>query len=232
MTVVLVHGAWHGAWAWAGVVAALDGAGVTVSVAELPFTGFPEDAATARDLIERAGPGAVVCGHSYGGLVISAAARGLPVQHLVYLCAFMVDEGEDPWSLWFSRPVPLHEALVNVDGRTAVDPSRTHECFYGDADEATVATILPRLRTIPGATGPPIDDADPAWRHVPSTYVVCRRDRAIHPDVQRVMARHASSVVEWDADHSPFLSQPQRVASLLAGLDPTAAARERGTASS
>ena len=197
---------------------------MTVKVAELPFTGFPGDVATARELIEQAGPGAVVCGHSAGGLVISAAARGLPVSHLVYLCAFMIDEDEDPWSLWFSEPVPLHATLVDVDGRTTIDPSRAHECFYGDADQATVAAIVPKLRSIPGATGPPIDHADPAWRHAPSTYVVCNRDRAIHPDVQRVMARHADNVVEWDSDHSPFLTHPQRVATLLASLVPNVTA--------
>ena len=67
--------------------------------------------AAAHAAIERAGPGVVVCGHSYGGFVISAAARGLPVGHLVYLCAFMVDEGEEPFPLWFSHPVPLHDAM-------------------------------------------------------------------------------------------------------------------------
>ena len=82
----------------------------------------------------------------------------------MYLCAFMVDEDEDLWSVWFSEPVPLHAALVDVDGRTAIDPLRGHECFYGDADHATVAAIVPKLRSIPGATGPPIDPADPAWR--------------------------------------------------------------------
>ena len=106
MSVVLVHGAWHGAWAWDGVVAELERLGVAVEAVELPFTGFADDAATARSVIERAGSGAVVCGHSYGGFVISAVARDLAVGHLVYLCAFMVDEGENPFPLWFSHRSP------------------------------------------------------------------------------------------------------------------------------
>jgi pimeloyl-ACP methyl ester carboxylesterase len=218
MSVVLVHGAWHGAWAWDGVRAELEHRGVPVEAVELPFTGFPDDAATARAAIERAGPGAVVCGHSYGGFVITAAAGALPVGHLVYLCAFMVDADEEPFPLWFSHPVPLHEALVEVDGRTTVDPARARACFYADADEDTAAAVIARLRSIPGAGGPPIDHRDPAWREFASTYVVCTRDQAIHPEVQRTMARHADHVVEWDADHSPFVSDPVRVAALLADL--------------
>jgi pimeloyl-ACP methyl ester carboxylesterase len=218
MGVVLVHGAWHGAWAWDGVVAELERRGVPSVAVELPFTGFPDDAATARAAIEQAGPDAVVCGHSYGGFVISAAARGLPVAHLVYLCAFMVEADEEPFTLWFSQPVPLHEAIVEADGRTTVDPGRARACFYADADEATAAAVIARLRSIPGPGGPPIDHADPAWREVASTYVVCTRDQAIHPDVQRTMARHADHVVEWEADHSPFVADPVRVAALLADL--------------
>ena len=106
--------------------------------------------------------------------------------------------------------------MLESDGRSLVDPARARECFYADADDDDAAAAIARLRSIPGADGPPIDRADPAWRHAASTYVVCRRDQAIHPDVQRTMARHADDVVEWDADHSPFLSQPERVAALLA----------------
>jgi pimeloyl-ACP methyl ester carboxylesterase len=71
---------------------------------ELPFTGLDDDVAVVRTAIEAAGPDVVVCGHSYGGSVISAAARRLPVRHLVYLCAFMVDEDEDAMANWLSEP--------------------------------------------------------------------------------------------------------------------------------
>ncbi len=86
----------------------LDRFGVAADAVELPFTGFADDVAVTRAAIERAGPDVVVCGHSYGGLVISAAARELPVGHLVYLCAFMVDDNEEPWAAVVqpSRPPP------------------------------------------------------------------------------------------------------------------------------
>ena len=225
MDVVLVHGAWHGAWAWDAVVTELERAGVSVEAVELPFTGFLDDATTARAAIERAGRGTVVCAHSYGGFVVSAAARGLPVGHLVYLCAFMADMGEDVMPLWFSRHVPLHDAMVNADGRSSIDASRAYECFYEDCDRETAVGLVSRLRTMPGRSGPPVERSDPAWRQVPSTYVMCSRDKAIHPEVQRSMARHAGRVLNWDSDHSPFASDPIKVAALL--TDTVRSARSR-----
>lgn len=105
-TAVLIHGAWHGDWVWNGVVAELERMGVRTMAVQLPFTGFPDDVAAARRAIERARRDAVVCGHSYGGSVLSAAARGLPLRRLVYLCAFMTDEGDDVTSLMASHRSP------------------------------------------------------------------------------------------------------------------------------
>jgi pimeloyl-ACP methyl ester carboxylesterase len=99
--VVLVHGAWHGPWCWEGVVAALEARGIEADAVELPLAGYAADCDAARAAIEAAGDGAVVCGHSYGGAVISRAASGLPnVSRLVYLTAFQTEPGEDPNASW------------------------------------------------------------------------------------------------------------------------------------
>ena len=169
--------------------------------------------------IERAGPGVVVCGHSYGGFVISAAARGLPVGHLVYLCAFMVDEGEEPFPLWFSHPVALHDAMLEQDGRSVVDPAAaprsasTPTPLTGRLPPPSPGCAASPARMARRSTAPTRRGAMPPRR----TSCACR-DQAIHPEVQRTMARHADHVVEWDADHSPFLADPTRVATLLAEL--------------
>jgi pimeloyl-ACP methyl ester carboxylesterase len=213
--VVLIHGAWHGAWAWDGVVDALKEHGEQAIAVELPLTSFVDDVGAARDAISEAGPGAVVCGHSYGGLVISAAARGLPVGHLVYLAAFMVDEDE-PWAtVWRGTPTSLQAALVIDEDGTTVDPARVHECFYGDNSPELGQALASRLRPMPAPGASHIDQSSPAWREAPSTYVVCTRDRSIDPVTQRTMARHAGTVLEWDTDHSPFLTRPAEVAALI-----------------
>ena len=55
---------------------------------------------------------------------------------------------------------------------------------------------------------------------MPSTYLLCSRDRAIHPEMQAWMATRAGEVVTFDTDHSPFLSQPVRFVELLDRVAP------------
>jgi pimeloyl-ACP methyl ester carboxylesterase len=213
--VVLVHGAWHGAWCWDAVVKELSDRGVPAAAVELPLTGFRNDVATVRRAIEEAGDDAVVCAHSYGGMVVSTAARGLAgVRHLVFLAAFQTDEGEDMATLLMREPSALTTALaIGPDGVT-VDRSRLHEVFYSDSDPSVADGLAARLRPMP-LDDPGVMTGEPAWKAVPSTYVVCTRDNAISPRTQRYMAARAGQVVEWDTDHSPFLTRPGEVANLL-----------------
>jgi hypothetical protein len=57
-----------------------------------------------------------------------------------------------------------------------------------------------------------------AWRAKQSTYVVCTDDMAVHPGLQRIMARRCGSAVEWPTGHSPFLCRPDLVARLLTDI--------------
>ena len=212
--VALVHGALHGPWCWDGVVTGLRDRGVETVAPELPFTGFRDDVATARTAIEVAGPGVVVCGHSYGGMVISAAASGLSgVTRLVYLAAFQTDIGENLASLTERHPSPGTLAPEVVDGTITFDPVALHDFFYGDSDASVVATIAPMLRAMTFDAW--TFEEEPAWKHIPSTYILCTRDRAVAPALQREMATRADVVVEWENDHSPFLTRPDDIAEIL-----------------
>jgi pimeloyl-ACP methyl ester carboxylesterase len=57
-----------------------------------------------------------------------------------------------------------------------------------------------------------------AWQQVPSTYLICTQDRGTPADLQREFAQRAGSVVEIDAGHPAFLSQPAAVRDLLLSL--------------
>jgi len=210
--VVLVHGAWHGAWCWDGVVAELAGRGVPVHAVELPLTGLAADVAAARAAIAAAGPDCVVVGHSYGGAVITEAAAGLPVARLVYLAAFLTEPGEDTAGLMAGSK--LMTSLVISESGISVDPAAVAEVFYADADAATVADVIDRLRPMP------LDGAAPAtteaaWKSIPTTYVVCTNDQALPVASQRIMAARATEVVEWPTDHSPFATRPAAIADLV-----------------
>jgi len=210
---VLVHGAWHGASCWDGVVAELGDRGIPTTAVDLPLAGLAADVAAARAAIEAAGAGAVVVGHSYGGLVISEAAAGLPVHRLVYLAAFLAEPGEDMLGLLAGSK--LVDAIVLDEAGVSVDPAVAAEVFYGDADPATAAALVARLRPM-AIDAAPASSVAPAWRSIPTTYVVCTGDQALPVPSQRTMAARADEVVEWPTDHSPFVTRPGAIADLVA----------------
>src|SRR5687767_5236401 len=107
--VVLVHGAWHGPWCWDKVVALLDEEGVPSVAVELPFTSFADDVAATRGVIQAVDGPVVLCGHSYGGAVITEAGHHPAVEHLVYLTAFALEEGESPAATAPEANVPSTE---------------------------------------------------------------------------------------------------------------------------
>ena len=219
-TVVLVHGAWHGAWSWSGLEAALAERGVASRTVELPSVGTDPsrdlvgDAEAVRAAVREVGGPVVLVAHSYGGMVVTEAAAGLDgVVRLVYLTAFVPDVGQSLLDLVDYGPltwiVPAGEGLLGVATGEEVD------LFYGDvpADQAAAAAL--RLRPQAAASfGQPVTAA--AWRDVPSTYVVCTEDRCIPAAAQRAWAERCTEVVELASSHSPFLSRPGEVAELLA----------------
>lgn len=220
-TIVLVHGSWHGSWCWQRVVPLLEERGVAVETVDLPSVGaapgaetdLTADAAAVEKVIATLAGPVVLCGHSYGGMVISRV-EDRNVVRLVYLCAFMPLEGQSMVSAGGGKPAQWIQLLDG--GLMQPDPARAGELFYGDCDPEVREWAKRMVRVQSSATMmEPL--ARPAWRHVPSTYVVCTKDMAIPAHVQRdVFAVHASEVIELQASHSPFLSQPQALADLLA----------------
>ena len=215
MGVVLVHGAFHGAWCWNLVVPALERLGVEVVAVELPFTGFDDDVDEVRRAIVEMGPGAVVVAHSYGGLVVSTATYGRSdVARIVYVAAFMAEEGEDAVTIIGPGESKLLDALIIEADLVSVDPLKAKGAFFGDLDEESAATAIARLRSVPvasmlGRQGPP------GWKAIPSTYVVCANDAALPPAVQRRMSANATLVLELPTDHSPFTTRPTDLAEMI-----------------
>jgi pimeloyl-ACP methyl ester carboxylesterase len=213
-TVVLVHGAWHGAWCWDRVAARLDAMDVEHEAVELPLQGLAGDIATTRDAIVAAGDGAVVVGHSYGGLVISGASSGLAtVRRLVYVAAFMTEASEATGP--YMTGSDLLGAMHITEAGSVVDASRAAAVFYGDSDRETASAAVARLRPMT-VEHEPVVPVEPGWKTIASTYVLCTADVALPPAGQRVMAARADEVVEWPTDHSPFLTRPRELAELVA----------------
>ena len=235
-TVVLVHGAWHGAWCWYKVVPLLQRAGHRVLVPDLPGHGrdaAPIGGATMQDYAQRvvdvmrtANEPVVLVGHSMGGMVISTAAEQQPdsVARLVYLAAMLLDDGQTTADVTAAGDVSRIGAslVVAPDGATlTVEPGALKEIFYGDCADADVA--LAQLLLGPesiAALGASIHTSAPRWGRIPRTYIECTHDQAISIGAQRAMTRRipCEAVVTLHTDHSPFFSAPELLARQLLAL--------------
>ncbi|MGW2396037.1 alpha/beta hydrolase [Kitasatospora sp. NPDC001664] len=215
--VLLVHGAWHTGHAWDGVAAGLRARGVPVAVAELHRGSLAGDVAAAEaalDGLSGHGP-AVVCGHSYGGAVITGLAPDR-IGHLVYLAAMMPDQGETALGLLAGAPpTGLASAMVgDRAGTTTIDPEAAGALFHALLSEEERARHTARLVPQVMAAGlQPTGRA--AWRERPSTYVLCSEDRAVHPELQRRFAARATHTVTWRSDHGAFASHREETVELL-----------------
>jgi pimeloyl-ACP methyl ester carboxylesterase len=220
-TVVLVHGAWHGAWCWDEVALRLRADGRAVVAVDLPSVAgsgdMYDDARVVRDAIAAIDGDTVVVGHSYGGVVITEAVAGLEgVRHLVYLTAFMLDEGESLADV-AGRTPPAWQ-IPEPDGKT-LSVEGPQQVFYNTCSQATADAAAARLR--PHAIAAFVQPVrSVAWRDVPSTYVICDRDNAIPVAAQEAMSARAGTTYRLESDHSPFLTDPDAVADLIRNVAP------------
>jgi pimeloyl-ACP methyl ester carboxylesterase len=211
---LLVHGAWLGAWSWEKVQPELSARGWQVQTVELPSVadvggprfGLHDDAAVVRERIKEIGRPVVVVAHSYGGAVVSQGAAGLAnVRHIVYVCAFQLDVGESLIKLsgrvwWW-----------NVDGET-MTTRNTREILFTNVPQEDSDRAIARMRPFSYVAVTEALTAA-AWRTVPSTYIVCEQDRAVTE--QEVIAARATYQRRLPADHMPLLSMPLALTDLI-----------------
>jgi pimeloyl-ACP methyl ester carboxylesterase len=222
-TVVLVHGAFADASGWNGVIERLRAAGMLVVAIPNPLRGVAHDAAYVRSAIAQITGPVIAVGHSYGGAVITNACAGLPnVVGLVYVAAFVPDEGETLLQiLGDSHDSVIAPALVELTYPTgngsetaieyAIAAEKFHDVFAADvpAEDADVMAATQRPVAQVCFAEPTID---PAWKTLPSWAVVPTADLAAGSDVVRAMAERAkANILEVGGSHAIMVSQPQVV---------------------
>ena len=221
--VVLIHGAWHSPLCWDRVTPFLDAAGIAWIAVDLPSAAAAGTGATDKDdalavlaALDRLSgqEPAILLGHSRGGCVISEAGVHARVGHLVYLAAFLVEDNTLIGTL--GSPDLPKALLFEADGSSQVNPGLGIELFYNDCCEGDLAWATAHLRAQSHQMA--ITQSKAAWKVKPSTYVICSKDNAIPATAQRQMAGSASTAIEWNIGHSPFVNQPERVAELLLTL--------------
>jgi pimeloyl-ACP methyl ester carboxylesterase len=219
-TVVLVHGMWHGGWAWERVAALLEAQGHPCVLVTLPGEDRAPGDPTFRghcDHLVRvlAGvPGDVVLvGHSYSGALLTEVGAAPNVRAMVFVTAFCLEPGESVASV--NDAVAGSQAgrddIRRVGDHLVIDPETARHAFYHDCTPTDASSAAARL-TPEHADAREAVVSTAAWRTVPSHFVVCTLDRACTPEVQRMMAARLGSSSELESSHSPMLSMPEAVA--------------------
>ena len=216
--IVLVHGAWAEGSCWSGVVARLQADGYHVTAPQFPLTTLADDVARLRQVLDLQDGPAIVAGHSYGGQVITALGADAPnVAGLVYIAAFGLDQGESLGALLSRGPVTPALAHLFTDshgfGWLSEDDFVNH--FAGDVDLVKAKVLYAVQQPIAMSIfEEPM--GVPAWKTLPSWYLVATGDEALPPEAERLFAtRMGAATVEIPASHVAMVSHPDEVAELI-----------------
>ena len=103
------------------------------------------------------------------------------------------------------------------DGNLVITPELAKDAFYGCCTDAVADAAIARLSPQPNKNF--FQEVLGACQsQIPSTYVMCLRDNAVHPQLQKVLSANCDSVIVLDTDHSPFVSMVSRTADILESL--------------
>jgi pimeloyl-ACP methyl ester carboxylesterase len=231
MRVVFVHGACvkDGYWWWHRTAELLAERGVVSEAPALPSCGemgesigaggpgLADDVAAVRQVLTASDEPTVVVAHSYGGIVTAEAVTGIgSVRHLLLVSSYLPEVGQSLSSFGGDEPAPFLD-IDPVGGTFTVRLDALVGTFLQDCDQEIQRAAMDKTaRQSLAVLDQPVQSA--AWQHIASTYLVCAKDRGTPADRQREFAGRADSVVELDAGHHPFLSQPAAIRDLVLGL--------------
>jgi pimeloyl-ACP methyl ester carboxylesterase len=215
-SVVLVHGAWADGSGWSKVVGPLQQAGLKVLCAPIPLTSLAQDVEVVTAVIERTAGPVMLVGHAYGGAVIGAV-RHERVKSLVYVAALAPDTGETVADVFYRDPKHADAPELAPDARGFIWMPE------GGFDKAVAQHATAAEKAVCEAVQRPISVAciqepvaEPAWKTVPSWFLVAEGDRMINPVTQRFMAKRMGATVrEYAVDHTPSLTAPKVVVEVV-----------------
>ena len=228
-TIVLEHGAWADASSWNKVIGQLQADGFTVDAPPNPLRGVSYDTNYLTDFLSTIPGPIVLVGHSYGGFVITNAATGNPnVKALVYVDAFIPDQGEtilqlasaQPGSCIGGDPTQVFNLVPYPGGPTGdvdlyVKQSLFPSCFANGlpAPQAAVLASTQRPLALSALSEP---SGTPAWKTIPSWSLVGTADNVLPPAEQLFMSQRANAhITQLPVPHLAMIARPEAVAGII-----------------
>jgi pimeloyl-ACP methyl ester carboxylesterase len=226
-TVVLVHGAFADGSSWYEVIARLQAQGIQVTAPANPLRGISIDSAYIKSYLEQIEGPVLAVGHSYGGAVLTNAATDADnVIGLVYVAAFVPEEGETLADIASNSKdsvvTPALRPLQYPTGEGAepaveftIDPAAFHDVFAADLPAEQTSLMAATQRPLSAL---PFEEptGDPAWKKLPSWAVVASGDKVIGTDAVRSMAERAgATITEAEGSHAIMMSQPEIVTDVI-----------------
>lgn len=244
-TIVMVEGAWHWAGCFIKVANLLTQMGFPVVLPDLKshgystatydqVTGMADYVAPVGAVLEAATSPVILLGHSMGGVSITHLGEAYPskIRKLVYLTAYMTPNGRSANDYIFS-PAYMNDPNAaevfqvlggSADGKGVMldktRPALVRAAFYGDCSDRdvsiAVANTLATTSNVPYGYVPATTAA--RYGSIPRVYIECTADHAIPIAQQRQMQADVpgATVMTLNTSHSPFFSQPQALADMIA----------------
>jgi len=216
--IVLTHGAWADGSSWSAVIERLQADGYTVTAPQFPLTSLADNVDRLREVLVRQDGPTVLAGHSYGGQIMTALGEDAPnVIGLVYIAGFGLDEGESIGALLQGGPMPPALQHIDVDERGFVwlpeDDFLNH--FAADIDP-TKARVMYAVQQPLHASALDEVMGIPAWKSLPSWFLIADGDQTIPPEAQRQFAqRMGATTVEIASNHVAMVSHPDDALSMI-----------------
>jgi pimeloyl-ACP methyl ester carboxylesterase len=216
--IVLVHGAWADGSSWSAVIEHLQADGYTVTAPQFSLTSLTDDVGRLRQVLARQNGPTLVAGHSYGGQIITALGTDTPnVVGLVYIAAFGLDEGESIGALLEKGPLGPALAHLDVDqhGFAWLPEDDFVKHFAADVDPVKARVMCAVQQPLHWSALGEVMGV-PAWKSLPSWFLIADGDQAIPPDAQRQFApRMGATAVEVSTNHVAMVSHPDEVLQLI-----------------
>jgi pimeloyl-ACP methyl ester carboxylesterase len=216
--IVLVHGAWADGSCWSGVIKSLQQDGHNVIAPQFPLTALDANVARLRSVLSSLSGPTVVAGHSYGGQIVTALGADAPnVSALVYIAAFGLDEGESIGALLAAGEPTAALAHLRIDenGFAWLPQDDFVKHFAADVDPVQ-ANVMYAVQQPLAASALSDVMGVPAWKNLPSWYMVAKSDEAIPPDAERLFAsRMGATTVEIASSHVAMVSHVEETVDLI-----------------